>query len=342
MGASSGVRSPAARLPSLARGLSGARRELDDPAGTALVLGVLILVTFALVRLTGGAPNALMELGYLPVALAAYAFGVRGGAAIGILVAASFGPVPALLGFHAVEEPGAWLIRATSFAGVGALVGRLLVRSAGTGDEVRARLRHLAERERETLLILARAAESREADAAEHVRRLELLCSRLALHAGRDAAAAAEIGWASMLHDIGKLKVPDRILLKPEPLDPDEWTIVRLHPIWSEQVMEGSKDLAVAREIARSHHENWDGTGYPDGLYGDRIPFAARVARIADAFDAMTNDRPYQASVSFEAALEELTANAGRDFDPVLARTFVELIRSDADLRARLTELRRS
>jgi hypothetical protein len=342
MGASSGVRSPALRLPSVTRGIAGARRELDDPAVTATVIAVLTLITFAMVRLGGGAPSALMELGYLPVALAAYSFGIRGGAATGLLVAASLGPVPALLGFGGAEEPGAWLIRATSFAGVGALVGRLLERSSGTGEDVRARVRQLVERERETLLVLARAAESRETDASEHVRRLELLSARLAARAGLDGVGAAEVGWSAMLHDIGKLKVPDRILLKPQPLDPDEWTIVRSHPLWSEQVMEGSEDLVIARQIARSHHENWDGTGYPDGLYGDRIPLAARIVRIADAFDAMTNDRPYQQSVSFEAALEELTANAGRDFDPGLVRLFVELLRTDADLRARLTELRRS
>jgi hypothetical protein len=340
MGASSGVRSPALRRPSVTRGLAGARRELDDPAVTATVIAVLVLLTFALVRLGGGAPSALMELGYLPVALAAYSFGVRGGAATGVLVAAALGPVPALLGFGAAEEPGDWLIRATAFGGVGALVGRLLDRSSGVGDDVRARVRQLLERERETLLVLARAAESRETDAAEHVRRLELLSARLAARAGLDAVVAAEIGWSAMLHDIGKLKVPDRILLKPAPLNPDEWTIVRSHPIWGEEALAGSDDLGVARQIARSHHENWDGTGYPDGLYGDRIPLPARVVRIADAFDAMTSDRPYQQSVSIEAALEELTANAGRDFDPVLVRHFAELVRTDADLRARLTELR--
>jgi hypothetical protein len=341
MGASTGARSPAMRLASLTRGLSAARRELDDPAVTAFAIAFLTLLTFALVRLSGGAPSALMELGYVPVALAAYAFGVRGGAATGILVASSLGPVPALLGFAAVEEPGAWLIRATSFAGVGALVGRLLDRSAGGGDEVRARLRQVARRERETLLVLARAAESRDTDATEHVGRIELLSSRLAARAGLDAVAAAAVGWASTLHDIGKLNVPDRILLKPQPLDPDEWTLVRLHPIWGEQVLQGSDDLALARQIARSHHENWDGSGYPDGLYGDRIPLAARIVRITDAFDAMTNERPYQRPVSFEAALEEITASAGRDFDPVLARTFADLFRGDVELRAKLMELHR-
>jgi putative two-component system response regulator len=143
-----------------------------------------------------------------------------------------------------------------------------------------------------------------------------------------------------MLHDLGKLRVPERILLKPEPLDPDEWTIVRNHPIWTEEALGGGQHLALAREVGRWHHENWDGTGYPDGLRGDRIPMAARIVRITDAFDAMTNRRPYQRPVSFEAALEELQASAGQDFDPDLVRPFVELIRSDHALRTELTELR--
>ena len=341
MGASSGA-SPTIRLASLTRGLAGARRELDDPTTTAFAIAVLTLLTFVAVRLTGGAPSALMELGYIPVALAAYAFGVRGGAATGILVGASLGPVPALLGFANVEEPAAWLIRATSFAGIGALVGRLLDRSENAGEVVQARLRKFAERERETLLVLARAAESRDTDAAEHVRRLEVLSSRLASRAGVSGVEAAEIGRSAMLHDIGKLKVPDRILLKPDPLDPDEWTVIRLHPLWSEQMLQAGQELVVAREIARSHHENWDGTGYPDGLYGDRIPLPARIVRITDAFDAMTNERPYQQPMSFEAAIEELTAGSGRDYDPNLVRQFAELMRTDADLRAKLTELRGS
>jgi putative two-component system response regulator len=94
--------------------------------------------------------------------------------------------------------------------------------------------------------------------------------------------------------------------------------------------------------VARSHHENWDGSGYPDGLYGDQIPLAARVVRITDAFDAMTNERPYQQPVSFEAALEELRASSGRDFDPELVRLFGDLLRSDADLRSKLSTVRLS
>lgn len=339
MGASSGVRSPALSAAD-ARARTSVRAELDDPSITALIVATLTLVTLVIVRLTGGAPSAVMELGYAPVVVAAYAFGWRGGLVAGIAVGAALGPAPALLGFDRVEGPAEWLIRATAFAGIGTLVGRLLERSASEAGRARARLAEIAVRERESLIALATAAESRDTDAGEHVRRLEITSRRLAERAGLDARAAAAVGRAAMLHDIGKLRVPERVLLKATALDPDEWTIVRLHPIWSEQALAGGEHLAVARQVARSHHENWDGTGYPDGLYGDRIPFAARVVRITDAFDAMTNRRPYQQPVSFEAALEELHANAGRNFDPELVRLFGDLLRTDADLRSQLTALR--
>lgn len=344
--ASTGVSSPALRsapgAPATAALVTPVprprRAELDDPRVMAAAVATLALATFVLVRLTGGAPNAAMELGFAPVVLAAYAFGWRGAVLTGLFVAAALGPLPALAGFDRVEGPAAWLIRATAFAGVGLLVGRLLDRSGAAAARMRGHLAEVVQRERETLIALATAAESRDGDGG-HVRRLELLSRRLAERAGADAATAATIGWSAMLHDIGKIRVPERILLNPNPLNPDEWEVIHRHPLWSEQALAGGEHLEVARQIARSHHENWDGSGYPDGRYGDQIPLAARIVRITDAFDAMTNRRPYQDPVSLEAALEELHANAGVHFDPALVRRFSDLLRTDQDLRSQLTSL---
>ena len=341
MGAGTGVGAPAQqRVPSVSRAVETLRTELDDPAMTILAIASLTLLTFTAVRITGGAPSALMELGYAPVALAAYAFGSRGGLAIGIVVGAILGPLPALLGFSGVEGPAEWLIRVSAYAGVGTVIGAMLGRTAVDAGEIHARLADIQERERQSLLALATAAESRDTDAGEHVRRLEVTSRTLAARLGMDEREVDQIGMGAAFHDIGKIRVPERILMKPDALDPDEWTVVRLHPIWSEQALGAGGHLALAREIARWHHENWDGSGYPDGLYGDRIPLSARIVRIADAFDAMTNRRPYQPPVSFEAALEELQARAGQDYDPTLVERFVEMIRGDADLRAELTDLR--
>jgi HD domain-containing protein len=340
MGANTGVGSPVQRLPSFRRAFLTVRGELDDPAITALAVASLTLMTFALVRLTGGAPSAIMELGYAPIALAAYAYGWRGGLATGVAIAAALGPLPALLGFDRVEGPMEWLIRATSFGGIGMLIGRMLDRTGAATFVARDTVVEIASRHSDALHALAGAAEARDLDGPAHVARLELISRRLSERAGLPHSVAAEIGWAAMFHDLGKLRVPDRILLNPAPLDQDEWTVIRMHPIWSEEALGGGDHLAIARVIARSHHENWDGSGYPDGLAGERIPFAARVVRIADAFDAMTTPRPYQEPRSFEAALEELQANAGHDFDPDLVHRFTELIRADSNMRARLTEQR--
>ena len=350
MGARTGVRSPGQPLPSVtraalarpsvSRAVDTLRIELDDPAMTAFAIAALTLLTFTAVRITGGAPSAIMELGYAPVALAAYAFGWRGGLGIGLVVGSVLGPLPALMGFDRVEGPAEWCIRITVFAGIGTLLGTMFGRTVIDATEVHTRLAAVEERERQSLLALATAAESRDTDAGEHVRRLEVTSRMVATRLGMSEQKVAQIGMAAAFHDIGKLRVPERILMKPGPLNPDEWTVVRLHPIWSEQALGAGGHLAVAREVARWHHENWDGTGYPDGLYGDRIPLPARIVRIADAFDALTNRRPYQAPVSFEAALEELQAAAGADFDPELVNHFVDMIRTDADLRAELTDLR--
>ena len=128
-----------------------------------------------------------------------------------------------------------------------------------------------------------------------------------------------------MLHDVGKLRVPDRVLLKPGSLDEEEWALIRQHPLWGEQLLEGDEGFGLARRIARWHHENWDGTGYPDGLRGDVNPAAARIVRVVDVFDALRSERPYKAAWPLERSLDELRRMRGAGLDPVLVDVFVEL-----------------
>lgn len=134
-----------------------------------------------------------------------------------------------------------------------------------------------------------------------------------------------DIAWSAMLHDVGKLRVPDRVLLKPGRLTEEEWGLIRQHPAWGEELLSGADGFALARAIVRSHHENWDGTGYPDGRAGEAIPFAARIVRIVDVFDALRSDRPYKPAWSPERTLDEMQAMRGRGFDPELADLFLEL-----------------
>ncbi|MGH2356598.1 MAG: HD-GYP domain-containing protein, partial [Candidatus Limnocylindria bacterium] len=129
---------------------------------------------------------------------------------------------------------------------------------------------------------------------------------------------------------------PDRILLKPVPLSPDEWQIMRRHPLYGEQILREGTGFEMARRIARSHHENIDGSGYPDGLKGSQIPLEARIVRVTDAFDAITNVRPYKPARSVDWALDELTRYSGTQFDPDLVRLLLALVRDDPALVRRL------
>jgi putative two-component system response regulator len=133
--------------------------------------------------------------------------------------------------------------------------------------------------------------------------------------------------YASPLHDIGKLGIPDAILLKPGALTKEEWEIMKLHTIIGAQILSGSKIryLKAAEKIALYHHEKWDGTGYPEGLKGEKIPLFARITAIADVFDALTTDRPYRKALSVEDALQIIKNERGSHFDPQIVDIFFKI-----------------
>ena len=298
-------------------------------------------VAFASVRLTGGSPNPLNHLGYLPILIAAYAYGWRGALAVSAAVAVALGPLAAWLALPGgVEQAEAWLIRAAMFGAVAVITGVLFDHARHAMLGWRTAAIEVAQRERDGMVALARGAEAKDTDTGDHIVRVQLLSGELAQAIGLDPVAAADIGWSAMLHDVGKLHVPDRILRKPGPLSPEEWDVMRMHPIYGEQILREGAGFELARRIARWDHENIDGSGYPDGLKGERIPLEARIVRIADAFDAMTSVRPYKPARSVEWALGELERHAGTQFDPEIVRLLLEMLRRDRGLLARLAEHR--
>lgn len=313
--------------PLLPRALPAVRPEVRIAAGVVAILG-LEAASYLLIRLTGGLPNAFGHSTYAGIILAAYLFGWRGAILTGLLGGFLLGPFAELTG---VRNDGqqAWLTRTIAYAAIGLLTGMLFERARTSIRAWRDTALRVAIRERDGMVALARGAEAKDTDTGDHIKRVQSMSERLAIASGLAIDDAASIGWAGMLHDVGKLHVPDRILLKPGPLTAAEWEIMRKHPIWGEQILADGDGFALARRIARWHHENFDGTGYPDGLAGIHIPFEARIVRVADAFDAMTHTRPYQRARPVEAALEELDRWAGRQFDPELVRLQIDLVRAE-------------
>jgi HD-GYP domain-containing protein (c-di-GMP phosphodiesterase class II) len=179
-----------------------------------------------------------------------------------------------------------------------------------------------------TVRALASALECRDDDSAGHAERVTALGLRLAELVTPELLADPELEYGFLLHDIGKIGVPDAILRKPGPLDADELAQMRRHPVLGATILEGIPYLnGVARDVVLAHHESWGGGGYPSGLSGLRIPRAARIFAVVDAFDAITNDRPYRKAQTAEFALARIREAAGTQFEPMVVDAFVALAR---------------
>lgn len=188
-------------------------------------------------------------------------------------------------------------------------------------------------------IAMALAIESRDPYTGGHVMRVTAYALLLAGRAGLGPADTARLRLGGMLHDIGKVAVPDAILRKPGRLDDDEMTVMKTHAAVGHQIISPIPQLAPIAPIVRSHHERFDGKGYPDGLAGEGIDLLARVAAIADTYDAMTSDRPYRKGLAVPVAMAEVRKMAGTQFDPDLAAHFVGL--TAEELLASIEEMKR-
>jgi ribonuclease P protein subunit RPR2 len=177
-------------------------------------------------------------------------------------------------------------------------------------------------RSRELVRALSNAVEARDAYTSKHAERVTAYALELARALGTPLADTAEIEFGFLLHDIGKVAVPDAILWKPGPLTDKERALMEQHPLIGAEIVRGIEFLGPATEVVRSHHERWDGRGYPDGLAGDEIPLAARVFALADVLDALTTERPYRHSSPLSVAREMIVAESGTQFDPRVVDAF--------------------
>jgi putative two-component system response regulator len=185
--------------------------------------------------------------------------------------------------------------------------------------------RQLQDTYRATLETLGAALDSRDVGTEAHSRRVHGYALATAREHGIGEELMVDLAHGVLLHDIGKIGIPDNILLKPGPLTPEEWVIMRRHPEIGKRLIENIPFLRGAVPVVYCHHERWDGSGYPQGLKGEAIPLAARIFSVVDAFDAMTFDRPYSKAVSFEAAKAEIRRCAGGHFDPDVVASFLRV-----------------
>lgn len=189
-------------------------------------------------------------------------------------------------------------------------------------------LRNLADVEvlyDELLEVLGVALDFRDNETAGHSRRVSRFSSEIATAMGCSSDELVEINRGAYLHDLGKIAIPDAILFKRGKLTPQEWEVMRTHAWIGYNLLSRISLLAPAAEVLLTHHERYDGTGYPRGLKGDQIPLAARIFAIADTLDAMTSDRPYRKALPFTTAREEIRAQAGSQFDPRVVEVFLSI-----------------
>ncbi len=202
----------------------------------------------------------------------------------------------------------------------------------------RARAQELRRSYMATVRALSNAVEARDAYTGKHAERVAAYGLELSRATGLEIADSPQIEFGFLLHDVGKVAVPDAILFKSSSLTEEEYALVRKHPVTGSEILRDVDFLGEGKLVVRHHHEHWDGSGYPDGLAGETIPLAARVFAVADALDALTTDRPYRPASSFAHARDEIRAGSGTQFDPSVVEAYEGI--ADADFERLRSNLR--
>ncbi len=227
------------------------------------------------------------------------------------------------------KRHGAFTASDAQFVGNVATQVTAIVRMAQLVDELQQATTRLAGAQADTVMMLAAAAEAHDHTTGKHLVSIRVLAEALGRELGYSEPAIVDLGMAAVLHDIGKMSVPESVLSSSGSLGDDEWAVMKRHTLWGAEFLGGKPGFQLAARVARSHHERWDGRGYPDGIAGEAIPEAAQIVTVADSFDAMTHDRPYRAGRTVEEAIAEIIACSGRQFSPRVVDALVRLSERD-------------
>jgi len=219
------------------------------------------------------------------------------------------------------------LLRSRNIIEVRLLYNQIKNHNASLEQQVNDRIKEIRDSRLEVIQRLAIAAELRDAGTGKHIYRMSRYCQLLAMATGFSKEQGELLLTTSALHDIGKIAIPDSILLKPSALEPHEFEIIKTHTTLGSKMLSGSDSvfLKMAETIALTHHEKWDGTGYPYGIKGEDIPLVGRICAIADVFDALSSARPYKQAWTFEKTMAEIRNLKGTHFDPKLADAFEDI-----------------
>jgi HD-GYP domain-containing protein (c-di-GMP phosphodiesterase class II) len=320
-------------MPSIMDAIAGTRVLLagDDPATVNALRGALAL-TGALPAACGADPGDVAAAVAQERPAAGLAVGADAAAIASALDPLALGGGPEVVPVEEVTGPGG-AFDAPAARRLRALIERRELRARVTeleavlADHAVGRRREVEAANLDALRRLAMAADYRDDNTHEHTERVGDLAARLARALGHDDRAVWLLRQAAPLHDVGKIAIPDTILLKPGRLTSEEFEVVKTHAVLGARVLAGGDSdlLRKAERVARSHHERWDGTGYPDGLGGEEIPVEGRVVHVADVFDVLVHERPYKESWTVEAAADEIRRGAGAQFDPDVVRAFEAL-----------------
>ena len=295
------------------------RRRLARPGGGVAVDFMLASALRALLPLI---PNG---AGVFVLVFAEAAWRLGRGAAVGFGVAAAAFET-ALARVHPAR-PGDFDLNEELFR-----ASLLVVLALGTAvavDHARQRWQHLRQFPEQALLAATAAMDSRDAYASPHAQPVALLAARVARAMGLGEAEVQSVYYAALLHDLGKLGVPEAILARPGALTPEEWRAVRRYPQWGAEFLQRHPGLRQVAEAVRHQGEHWDGSGYPDGLAGEAIPLPARIIRAADVYLALCSNRPYRPALSPSAARQALREMAGRTLDPRVVETLLRIVAED-------------
>lgn len=287
-----------------------------------LALLLCIAATHWYVPLSGetwhGVHIVLRKLFIVPVVLGAVYFGLRGAAAFAAMATALYLPYVLLEWQGELAENLNQLGEVFTFWIVAVVAGVLVARERKT-------LQDLALSNEGALIAMVNALDAREHDTQLHSLRVRAYALRLAEELGDKSIDWTSLAQGALLHDVGKIGVPDAILLKPGTLNEDEWREMRKHPTIGRQILESISFLSDASEIVYAHHERFDGQGYPRRLGGTAIPLGARIFAVVDAFDALTSKRPYQDSMGYEEAVARISEGSGSHFDPAIVDAFLRI-----------------